>query len=132
MEPGFVNFQPVDRGQLLARDGRGEIRAGESGRILMPLYQSQGRDGFFLVREVSPRWLRVSALARRARLERLLPLLPGIHRDPTHADTLIVDRAVARWRALDLLHILGYRRRRDAAGQIVVTRRHGDAASRRE
>ena len=24
MEPGYVNFQPIKRGQLLARDGRGE------------------------------------------------------------------------------------------------------------
>ncbi|HXR35017.1 MAG TPA: succinylglutamate desuccinylase/aspartoacylase family protein [Candidatus Binataceae bacterium] len=129
MEPGYVNFQPVARGQLLARDRRGEIRAGESGRILLPLYQSQGADGFFLVREVSPRWLRVSALARRTRLERLLPVLPGIRRDPQRPDALIVDPRIARWLAVDLLHLLGYRRRRSEGGKIVVTRRPGDIES---
>ena len=54
MEPGFKNFQPVERGQILARDRRGPIRAAEAGQILMPLYQGQGTDGFFLVRRVPP------------------------------------------------------------------------------
>jgi hypothetical protein len=129
MEPGYVNFQPVVRGQLLARDRRGEIRAGERGRILLPLYQSQGADGFFLVRAVNPRWLRLSALARRARLERLLPALPGIRRDPRRPNTLIVDPRIARWLAVDLLHLLGYRRRRSEGGKIVVTRRPDDIES---
>lgn len=47
MEPGFTNFQPVVRAQLLARDRHGDIRAVENGYVLMPLYQSQGTDGFF-------------------------------------------------------------------------------------
>jgi succinylglutamate desuccinylase len=59
MEPGFVNFQPVKRGQLLVRDRHGEMVARENGRILLRLYQNQGSDGFFLVREISPRWLRL-------------------------------------------------------------------------
>lgn len=53
MEPGFRNLQPVGEGSLLARDRRGEIRASRSGRLLMPLYQDQGEDGFFLTREVA-------------------------------------------------------------------------------
>jgi hypothetical protein len=55
MEPGFVNLQPVLRGQLLARDRNGAITAPEDGRILLPLYQSQGSDGFFVVRELYSR-----------------------------------------------------------------------------
>lgn len=129
MEPGFVNFQPVKRGQLLARDRKGEILAREDGRILLPLYQSQGSDGFFLVREISPRWLRLSAWVRRMRLERLLHLLPGIERDPRHPDTLIVYPKVARWLALDLLHLFGFRRRRSEGGKIVVSRRPHDIRS---
>ena len=49
MEPDLVNFQPVQTNQLLARDRKGEIRSPHSGRILMPLYQAQGDDGFFIV-----------------------------------------------------------------------------------
>lgn len=51
MEPGFVNLQPVQRGQLLAHGGRGgatPIRSPFDGLLLMPLYQEQGTDGFFL------------------------------------------------------------------------------------
>jgi predicted deacylase len=132
MAPGYVNFQPVARGDLLAHDRRGEIRARESGRILLPLYQSQGADGFFLVREISPRWLTVSASLRRLRLERLLPLLPGIRRDPHRPETLIVDPRVARWMATEFFHLLGYRRRRSEGGKIVVSRRPHDVESWRE
>lgn len=48
MEPGFQNIQQIARGQLLARDRRGEIRAPEDGLLLLPLYQGLGDDGFFL------------------------------------------------------------------------------------
>jgi succinylglutamate desuccinylase len=51
MEPGFRNFQPVSAGQLLARDHHGEIRSPLAGLLLLPLYQKQGEDGFFLIRE---------------------------------------------------------------------------------
>ena len=52
MEPGFANIQPVARGQLLARDRRGEIRAPEDCLVVMPLYQGLGDDGFFLGRDL--------------------------------------------------------------------------------
>ena len=51
MAPGFANIQPVERGTLLARDRRGEIRADEDCLLVMPLYQGLGDDGFFLGRE---------------------------------------------------------------------------------
>nr|NIP78181.1 succinylglutamate desuccinylase/aspartoacylase family protein [Gemmatimonadota bacterium]NIX43099.1 hypothetical protein [Gemmatimonadota bacterium] len=48
MYPGFRSFQRVAAGEPLGEwdDGR-TVRAPESGRVLMPLYQSQGDDGFF-------------------------------------------------------------------------------------
>ncbi|HVS65968.1 MAG TPA: succinylglutamate desuccinylase/aspartoacylase family protein [Thermoanaerobaculia bacterium] len=52
MVPGLRSFQRVARGDLLAYQDGGEVRALRSGRILMPLYQAQGDDGFFLVREL--------------------------------------------------------------------------------
>lgn len=52
MEPGYRNFQRVKEGELLARDKNGPIYAQEDGSILMPLYQKQGDDGFFLIRTV--------------------------------------------------------------------------------
>jgi succinylglutamate desuccinylase len=52
MLPNYNNFQPVKKGEILAYDRHGPIRAREDGRVLMPLYQKQGDDGFFLIREV--------------------------------------------------------------------------------
>lgn len=50
MEPGYRNFQPVVKGEVLAYDRFGPVQATEDALILMPLYQSQGDDGFFLVK----------------------------------------------------------------------------------
>ena len=129
MEPGFENFQKIARGQLLARDRHGEIRAKESGYILMPLYQSQGTDGFFLVQAVKPVWLTVSAWMRQWQLERVLPWLPGIHRHPERAETFVVNPAITRWFVIQFFHLLGFRRQREEEGKLVVSRRPHDVAS---
>jgi len=50
MLPGFKNFDSVCKGQALARDRKGIIRSQTDGLIFLPLYQSVGDDGFFLVR----------------------------------------------------------------------------------
>ena len=123
MEPGFTNFQPVRRGQLLAHDRHGQIRAQESGQILMPLYQGQGADGFFLVRTVRWFWLRLAVWLRYLRLERLLPLLPGVRRHPDQATTLIVEPHIARWFVMEIFHLLGFRKKRQHAGKLLVSRR---------
>ncbi|MCB9047978.1 MAG: succinylglutamate desuccinylase/aspartoacylase family protein [Lewinellaceae bacterium] len=52
MMPNYENFQKVRKGELLAHDRHGAIYAQADGRILMPLYQQQGDDGFFLIRTV--------------------------------------------------------------------------------
>ncbi len=123
MEPGFTNFQPVERGQLLARDRRGPIRASESGQILMPLYQGQGNDGFFLIRRVRPFWLRLAEWLRRMRIDRLLPALPGVRRYQDAPGTLVVDPRVARWFVVELFHLLGFRKRQSREGKLIVSRR---------
>lgn len=53
MLPDYKNFQEVKKGELLAYDRHGAIRAAADGHILMPLYQKQGDDGFFLIRPVT-------------------------------------------------------------------------------
>lgn len=50
MEPGFKNFQHIQAGELLAHDRSGPIHASDDASILMPLYQKQGEDGFFLIK----------------------------------------------------------------------------------
>lgn len=51
MNPGFNNFDPIEKGDWLATDKHGKIEAQTDGYILMPLYQEQGFDGFFIVRD---------------------------------------------------------------------------------
>jgi succinylglutamate desuccinylase len=128
MEPGFCNFDPVERGQLLARDNGDAIHSPESGLLLLPLYQGQGDDGFFISREVLPFWLRVSSFVRRLHLTRLFPLLPGVRRLPGTDEVLIVDTHVARWFPLEIFHLFGFRKLRTTGDKLLVSRRRYDLA----
>jgi succinylglutamate desuccinylase len=49
MLPGFKNFDKIVKGEQLAKDKNGPIYAESDGYILMPLYQKQGEDGFFII-----------------------------------------------------------------------------------
>ncbi len=49
MEPGFTNFQAIGKGDLLAHHNNQPVLAPFDGLILMPLYQAQGEEGFFIV-----------------------------------------------------------------------------------
>lgn len=51
MLPGFVNYDHIKKDDLLAKDRHGEIRSQYDGYILMPLYQKEGNDGFFIISE---------------------------------------------------------------------------------
>lgn len=132
MQPGYRNFQAVEADELLAQDARGEIRADFSSRILMPLYQELGEEGFFLVRPVWKFWLDLSAGLRRRRVERYLHLLPGVKavpREPGQPERFTVDRRYARWLALELFHLLGFRRRRELGRYLMMIRRPYDEPS---
>ena len=128
MEPGFRSFDPISRGQLLARDRAGDIRARESGLILMPLYQALGDDGFFLAREVKRFWLNLSALLRRLRVSNLMHVLPGVRRDRRSKDVLVINTRIARLLPLQIFHLLGFRKLRWVDNSLVVSRRAYDLA----
>ncbi len=51
MKPGFTNFQRISKGDHLADDKNGKVFSPVDGMILMPLYQKQGEDGFFIISE---------------------------------------------------------------------------------
>ena len=123
MRPGFKSFQRVEAGETLAHDRHGPVRAPIGGMVLMPLYQAQGSDGFFIVRRVHRFWLKLSRLLRMMRLGRLLRLLPGVRRDPDRPDALRVNARVARFYAVQIFHLFGYRRRRREGDTYVFTRR---------
>jgi len=126
MEPGFTTFHRVNKGQLLAHDDGGPVRSPDKGLVMLPLYQGQGSDGFFIGREVGWVWLWLSAVLRKIRVEALLLCLPGVGHDPTAPHSLLVDLRVARWLAPSLFNLLGYRgRRRDGAHMCFTRRREG-------
>ncbi len=54
MKPGYKNFQSVTKGELLAEDRHGLILAEADGLMLMPHYQKQGNDGFFIIEKSRP------------------------------------------------------------------------------
>jgi succinylglutamate desuccinylase len=128
MEPGFVNFDPVRRGQKLATDRSGPVLAAENGIVLLPLYQGKGEDGFFVARAVKRVWLRVSRALRRVGIGSVLHWLPGVRRKSGSPEVLVVDTRIARYCPLDVFHLFGYRKLRRNGARLVVTRRRFDLA----
>lgn len=123
MRDGFRHFQKVRRGQPLAYDREGAITSPESGFVLMPRYQGQGNDGFFVARRVRRIWLMLSRALRTLRLDRLVTWLPGVRRDPEHEQAVLVSHRVARFYTTQVFHLLGYRRERSRGALLVFSRR---------
>ncbi len=53
MNQGYVNFQKIVEGEILGVDVNGDVRSPHAGYIMMPLYQTQGDEGFFITKLVS-------------------------------------------------------------------------------
>ena len=123
MLPGFRHFQPIRRGELLAEDVRGPVRAPMSGLLLMPRYQGLGSDGFFITRPVRRSWLSVSAALRWLRVDQALTWLPGVQQDPTRPRQVLVNPNIARFLVVPIFHLCGYRRLSPRDGRIVFARR---------
>jgi len=126
MDPGYGNFAPVKAGQAVATDVHGRVRVDRDARLLMPLYQKQGEEGFFLITEFSTFWLRASYILRSLGVDRWVHLLPGVSLDPAMPDAVVVNKKVARWAALQLFHLLGFRKHEDAGSRLVMRRRRYD------
>lgn len=118
MEPGFRNIDHAKKGQLLARDKSGEIRAPEDGMVVLPLYQGLGGDGYFWGREASALWLFASHALRLAGAPRLARLVPGVSAD--EKGRLVAD--VGSPVPMALLRLLGYRRVRKVGAKLTIER----------
>ena len=127
MHSGFRNFDPVQAGDEVGADRAGPVRAAFAGRLFLPLYQRQGDDGFFIVRQLAPAWLAVSRLLRVAGADRIAPWLPGVRPHPGRSDAVIVARwARNRW-VIGLLHLMGFTARGESGGAVMVRRQEGPA-----
>ena len=49
MNPNMQNFEKLKKGQSIARNQDGPITAPMNGYLLMPLYQKQGKEGFYII-----------------------------------------------------------------------------------
>ncbi len=126
MAPEIPNFSVIRSGQRLATDKRGDITSPVTGLLLLPLYQGQGNDGYFLARGINPFWLTVSSWLRRMRLDRFVHWLPGVRRRVDDFNTVEVDDHVARWLVVQVFHLLGFRQLSHREGQWVFARREHD------
>jgi len=126
MVPGFENFQSIQQGQKLAKLNGEFVRAPEDGMIFMPLYQSQGNDAFFVIKKIAKFWLGVSYILRRLRFYHILPLLPGVRSYMKSDDVMIVDTKVAKWYSKQILHLMGYRRKKSEGEYTLFIKRKYD------
>lgn len=130
MEPGYVNFQPLNRGELIAKSNGQHIINTRDSRIFMPLYQNQGSDGFFRIRPIPRFFLALSARLRKWRFDKVLPILPGIHWDGLNHEVLRVNLRVARLLTKRFLHLMGYRSKQQDATHLLA--RNRESVSRTE
>lgn len=111
MQPGFQSFDRVQAGQLLAYggpDGRSPILAPKDSLLIMPRYQGQGSDGFYLAGELPSWWRPVSRTLRRAGLRRLVPRLLGEGATLSEEGHLLTQRGPLSGARRRLLALLGY------------------------
>ncbi len=126
MMPDFENFQHIKRDQPLAKLDGEVLRAEEDAQIFMPLYQAKGSDAFFTVKRIRTFWLTVSYLFRRLSLYKILRFLPGVRPFMKSDQSMVVDTGIARWYSLEILHLMGYRRRKKQGKLVLFMRRKYD------
>jgi len=130
MHPGFLNFQKVVKGTPMAMIDGEEVIATMSSRIFMPLYQSQGSDGFFAIKKIPMIFLKTSALLRKIKFDHLLTILPGVNWVDRTKNELVVNKKVAWFFAKQFFHLLGYRSKKFSKTHLIV--RNREAASRNQ
>ena len=91
-----------------------------------PSTKNRATTVFFVARKVWEAWLAVSALLRFARVGRFVHWLPGVSRIPGEVHAFRVDRRIARRFSLQILHLLGFRRRSEEEDVLTVERRQHD------
>ncbi len=130
MEPGFSNFQQVEEGTLLARSNGRAIHSDICGTMFLPLYQSQGNDGYFLIKKIPVVFLWMSKMLRQLRLDRLLAYLPGVRRADGLQGSFVLNLKIARFLARPILHLLGYRSKQKSSDQLIIRSREFEAKKR--
>lgn len=127
MHVGFESFQVIPKGMDLAIHNDDIIKSPYTGRIFMPLYQSQGSDGFFIIHRIPFFVLKLSAFLRKLKIDNLLTLLPGVSWEEKDKMVLKVNLRTARFLAKPFFHLLGYRVRKQEDGYLKLSNRERSA-----
>lgn len=109
MHVGFESFQVIRKGMDLAIHNDQIVKSPYTGRIFMPLYQSQGSDGFFIIHRIPFFALKLSAFLRKLKIDNLLRFLPGVSWEDQDKMVLKVNIKTTRFLAKPFFHLLGYR-----------------------
>lgn len=111
MKTGFKSFQHIKRGEALAISDNKEIVSKYNAKIFMPLYQTNGREGFFIIKRINSFFLKLSVLLRQFKADNFFVLFPGVSWENRERKVLQVNLKTARFMVKPLFHLLGYRNR---------------------
>ena len=118
----YRNFQPIRKGEKLALHNQRIIKSPDDYTIFMPLYQDQGEDGFFFIKPITYLRLKIISMLRKSSLqERLIPKDNVVQSD---RNTLIIDKIGIKGYQLKLLHLLGFRKRKNINGKKAIYKRN--------
>ncbi|TJY34809.1 succinylglutamate desuccinylase/aspartoacylase family protein [Pontimicrobium aquaticum] len=109
MKPNFKSFQSVKKGEHLATEQNVSITSPYTAKIFMPLYQTKGNEGFFIIKKIHPFFLRLSEIIRKLKMDTLITLLPGITWMDKEQGVLKVNLKVTKYLAKQIFHLFGYR-----------------------
>jgi succinylglutamate desuccinylase len=123
MSPGFSNFSSIAKGQVIATSNNEQIKSRKASTIFMPLYQSKGSDGYFLVQRTPKFFLSLSAFLRRYQVDRIFPILPRVKWASAQKDSTIVNLKTARFIARPLFHLFGYRSKQKEKSYLYIRNR---------
>lgn len=109
MKQGFKSFQDIKKKTILATSNNKPIYSKKSAKIFMPLYQTKGKEGYFIIKRINPFFMNLSTILRRIKVDNLLAFLPGVFWENDKKSVLVVNLKIARFFAKSIFHLLGYR-----------------------
>mgnify|MGYP000138231392 CR=1 FL=1 len=124
---GYVNFQKVSKGTVIAINNGKQLKTPYSGQIFMPLYQGKGNDGFFIIRKTPLFFLKLSAFLRKISFDRFLVALPGVNWRHESREELVVNLKIARFFTRQFFHLMGYRSKHKDATHLKLKNREAVA-----
>jgi len=126
MNPGYKNFQPIKKHESIATINGKNVTTPSKGNIFLPAYQQRGDVGFYIIRAVGTFWIRFSSNIRKTMVHRSLHWLAGVNKISSNPLTFKVDERFAFLWALEIFHLLGYRKDKQEGPFLFMVRREDE------